>query len=181
MRPIHSSEGVAVFNEETGQALRNVKDLFSTRFQAYSTAKDWDALLAREPKHDTKTIFRVDIVIYGSEEVRETVGKRLSSARIYLQHPCFQESDTEYDNPHFLRLERVPNLIASSDSFSDGFVPVDLQKQPNVAFSENASTLEQLPRNQVHRKIAGVLDSLTRSKNLKRLVGDIKILTKLLP
>jgi hypothetical protein len=177
LRPVHLSEGIAVLNEETSKILA-ATDLPSLRLQAYSEIDAWDNLIANKDKIDTKTVLFIDIVLYGSKDIRDEVGRILSSARVYLQHPCYQEPYTEYDNPHFLKL-------SSSNTASDSTDNVPLVAPPlvpeDVSSIEAVSTGEQSSRAQVRRRLAEVLDSLTRSESLKRIEADIRITTPLLP
>lgn len=178
LRPMHLSEGIAVLNEETSKILAATNLLQSFRFQAYSETDPWDNLIANKDKIDTKTVLFVDIVLYGSEEIRDEVGSILSLSRVYLQHPCYQEPRTEYDNPHFLKFSNPPTIAFPTVTIPLAAFPLT---PGNVSSLEAVSPGDQNSRAQVRRRVAGVLDSLTRSQNLKRLEADIRIITPLLP
>ena len=48
-----------------------------------------------------KWVFPISINIYGPEKDAQEIGRRLSKAHTYLQHPILSDSDIPYDNPHF--------------------------------------------------------------------------------
>jgi SWI/SNF-related matrix-associated actin-dependent regulator of chromatin subfamily A3 len=121
----------------------------------------------------------VDIVIYGSPEIRKGVGRLLSAARIYLQHPCHQDPNTEYDNPHFLNLTDLSTMSTLPHSTSGSQTPLDTSETASTLFGESSEdrTIEET----LQSKLSKVFNSLTRYKTLKRLEADIKITTPLLP
>jgi SWI/SNF-related matrix-associated actin-dependent regulator of chromatin subfamily A3 len=110
---------------------------------------------------------------------RDSVGDLLSSARIYLQHPCCQVPDTDYDKPHFLKLTGLPSSnrqhvdsrLASSITLGDSHLHVEA----------NDSIAEVSKQDELRRTIGKVFESLTRSKKLNRIEADIRITRKLLP
>lgn len=141
--------------------------------------EDWDRLVENKNKTDKNSYLLIDIVLYGPKENRSDVGKLLSTARTYLQHPCYQEAGTSYDNPHFLKLEA---LVPSSQPMQTSTPPLTTtQNDFNVFEFINMPAEEEPSPSQICRKVATVLNSLTRSKNLKRIEADIRIKTKLLP
>jgi SWI/SNF-related matrix-associated actin-dependent regulator of chromatin subfamily A3 len=173
-----SEEDVAVLNEVTSKALRDLSMLESCRFQVL-VADDLRVILQGTHKNKEKDKFmHVDIVIYGLPEIGTSVGCLLSSARIYLQHPCYQDPYTKYANPHFLTLD---DLFITSTHPS----PVSGRRsQRNDSWTLTRSTgnsEDSSMREAFQTEIAKVFSSLTRYKTLKRLEADIKITTPLLP
>lgn len=173
----HSAECVAILNDETTAALQNISKFSKCYFKTYISQDEWKDLVRCVRIKDRKLYVLVDIVFYGSHEDRNTVGQELSSNRIYLQHPYYQEADTLYDNPHVLKLD---GLIPTS-KLSNTRNPITT---PSEALSFNQGFLDlehedNSPDAQVRRKIATVLNSLTRSKHLKRIEADIRIRTPL--
>lgn len=122
----------------------------------------------------------IDIVLYGSRIIRDSVGEVLSNARIYLQHPCHQESDTEYDNPHFfLKLTAVhPALQHSEESLASRPSPLEnsVLDEPDEESAKELKTQAQL-----RGRLVKVFENLTRYKKLERLEADIRITRNLLP
>lgn len=176
---------LAVMNEETARALQSLAQLKSCRFKTYLAAKSLNKYLKREPKTEKVVFLNVDIVIYGTQTCRISAGRSLSSARIYLQHPSRQDNDTEYDNPHFLRLvDLFASSSLSSPSISRTLTPINDKAAsdtgnaiPRKENQDKSFTAEAL----FQTKVAKIFGSLTRSKNLKRLEADVKITTPLLP
>lgn len=111
---MHQPVSVAVLDMETSRILA-AANLPSIRLHAYSDVEACDQLIAKKKKIDAKTIFFVDIVLYGSRDIRDEVGNILSSARSYLQYPCYQEPNTEYDNPHHLQFDHTAKISKLND------------------------------------------------------------------
>jgi SWI/SNF-related matrix-associated actin-dependent regulator of chromatin subfamily A3 len=123
-------------------------------------------------------IMSVDIVIYGSPEIRKTIGHLLSSARIYLQHPYHQDPNTDYDNPHFLKRTDLSIASALPTPASGSRAPLNDSDPPLIPTGEPSQDLIEGKAHQT--KLDKVFSSLTRYKTLKRLKADIKITTPLL-
>ncbi|TVY78219.1 DNA repair protein RAD5A [Lachnellula suecica] len=158
-------EKFAVLNEEVAGVLRNISLMSSCRFEPYLEAAEWETVLESLTNPEKNTYFPVDVVLYGPKAARDGVGILLSNARIYLQHPCYEEPDTEYDNPHFLKLSSLTSALEPGDTIVLGSEPV-----------EEITTTSQL-----RRRMATIYDSLTRSTKLERIEADIRVTTKLLP
>ena len=92
----------AVLDIGTTRALQTLGGLALLRFQAILE----DGYLkgpAQRWKKGKRTIIPVSINIYGSKELVQDVGKRLSKAHIYLQHPLHRDN-VQYCNPHYFVL-----------------------------------------------------------------------------
>ena len=63
--------------------------------------------LSQQYKKENKQVLSIAINIYGSERVAKDVGKRLSKAHTYLQHPVHLDGDIPYNNPHFYEIPRM--------------------------------------------------------------------------
>jgi SWI/SNF-related matrix-associated actin-dependent regulator of chromatin subfamily A3 len=171
-------ERLAVLNEETSGTLQSIIDLPDYYFKAYILVEHWSDLVERGTNPNRAMYISVDVVLYGLEEIRDTVGKLLSTARAYLQHPCYQESGTFYDNPHFLKLT---DLLHPSQPAGPALPKIHLpQINPVLLPATETSADRDSESAQVRRKIATVFNTLTRSKHLKRLEADIRINTPLL-
>lgn len=169
----------AVLNEEAARVLRDISGLSSCRFDAYLELEEWALLQESLCKTEKHYFFPIDIVLYGSKSIRDGIGTLLSDRKIYLQHPCYAKPDTDYDNPHFLKLNGLSSALDSSLSFNS--------KSGNQTVSEDVFVFETKPvdelttQSQLRQRMATVYDSLTRSKKLERIEADIRITTKLLP
>jgi SNF2 family DNA or RNA helicase len=111
-------------------------------------------------------VVRVDINIYGPRSVGKELGQQLSKNKVYLQRPNYRRNNSEYDNPHFLKLPDVQ--VNDTGSF---FVPtVGLEKKADLDKEE-----------EFKRTIGSVYASLTRNRKLHGLEGDDRLKTRLLP
>jgi SWI/SNF-related matrix-associated actin-dependent regulator of chromatin subfamily A3 len=174
-----SSERVAVLNEATSKILQGVSTLEKCYFKAYLAGEDSDGFIQDTSQTYKKLYISVDIVLYGPKETRDVVGKLLSTARTYLQHPCYQEAGSSYDNPHFLKFEQESPPVDPSLNSAPPITraQVDSEVLTNVAIQAKEGSAHF----QVGHKVAKVFNSLTRSKNLKRIEADTRIRTPLLP
>ena len=174
-----AERNIAVLNEETAKVLRDLSSFPSCRTQVF--VGEGSRLFTQRNRKDTgkDRFMPVDIVIYGSPEIRKGVGRLLSAARIYLQHPCHQDPNTEYDNPHFLNLTDLSTMSTLPHSTSGSQTPLDTSETASTLFGESSEdrTIEET----LQSKLSKVFNSLTRYKTLKRLEADIKITTPLLP
>ena len=174
-----SNDSFAVLNEEATKVLQELLHSKSCRFSAYLSLEERDTSLENKSKAEKNLFLLIDIVIYGSSVLRDGVGEVLSNARMYLQHPCHQEAGTEYDNPHFLKLNAVHNTTKNfEDSVASSLLPLD-SSQLHIA--DEDSSIEVKTQAQLRRRLVKVFENLTRYKRLERLEADIRITRKLLP
>ena len=175
------NEPIAVLNQETGKVLQDLSSIKSCRFEAYlATNSTSKILLPKDAKGQKKQFLELDIVLYGSDAVRNSIGTLLSRARLYLQHPCFKDPDTEYDNPHVLDLT---NLFAESGVSTPenlgAKVPTIIPSDLSIHSSGDQDSVSA--NEELRNKLSRVFNSLTRYKSLTRLEADIKVTTPLLP
>jgi SWI/SNF-related matrix-associated actin-dependent regulator of chromatin subfamily A3 len=150
-------------NERTTKALDSIIDLPSVQLEALVDLVALRETVCRAIKASDAAI-RVDINVYGTREARKEVGDRLSRGKIYLQHPDQKRGASIYDNPHVLQL---PGMETSSQSLKpDGVV-------------ESASKADKAE--QFKNAVSHVYASLKRSSHLKRMAGDNRLRTPLLP
>lgn len=150
-------------NERITKALDSIIDLPSVQLEALVDLVALRETMCRAIKASDATI-RVNINVYGTREARKEVGDRLSRSKIYLQHPDQIRGASIYDNPHVLQL---PGMEASSQSLKpDGVV-------------ESASKADKAE--QFKSAVSNVYASLKRSSHLKRMEGDNRLRTPLLP
>jgi SWI/SNF-related matrix-associated actin-dependent regulator of chromatin subfamily A3 len=167
-------------NEETAKVIKILSSLDTCVLKVY-VAVEAAAPFIKDPARVNRGILLpVDIVVYGQKPIRHSVGHILSSARMYLQHPCHQDPNTYYDNPHFLK--------AADISTSSGMVVKALSGIHASAGDSDIEAMspddkipeDDLPANvRFQRKIDGIFNSLTRYKSLKRLEADVRITTPL--
>jgi hypothetical protein len=176
-----AEQDIAVMNAETSRVLRDLSSFGSCRFQVFVGDGSRTSLRRTGKDADQDRFMLVDIVIYGSLEIRKSVGRLLSSARIYLQHPCHQDPNTDYDNPHYLNLTDLSSTSTLFRSVSGTHTPSEITKTPVVSSAESSEDMTMAEADALRTKLAKVFSSLTRYKTLKRLEADINITTTLLP
>jgi SWI/SNF-related matrix-associated actin-dependent regulator of chromatin subfamily A3 len=147
-------------NTHTAKVLEGVIDLPSVQLDALVNLTTLRETICRATKASDATL-RVNVNLYGSREARENVGDHLSAGKIYLQHPDQQRPGSTYDNPHVLAL---PGIQVES---------VDFKPQQNVLRGNGAD--------QFRKALSDVYASLKRGSHLKRLAGDERLRTSLLP
>jgi hypothetical protein len=103
----------------------------------------------------------VDINVYGFKDVAQIVGKRLSKAPIYLQHPHRLDDNIEYDNPHYFRAPGQPTPRPGT------VMTMICPEKPMQLASRSPD-------------ISTVFDSLTRHRFLQQVKEDSRIRTPLL-
>lgn len=103
----------AILHSRTATALQTLRDLSSIRLEAVIGGGDHD-IADRKGRKGKFTVLSTSINIYGSEEIIQEVGKRLSKVRTYLQHPISLKSGVPYNNPHFYATPGVRECVPPS-------------------------------------------------------------------
>jgi hypothetical protein len=111
-------------------------------------------------------VARVDINVYGSPEASRSIGRHLSANKVYLQRPDQQRPGSVYDNPHVLKF---PEMQVSSINY----------KPEGTGDSASRSDIDN--NSHFRKAISDVYASLKRGSRLKRLEGDNRLRTCLLP
>lgn len=106
-------------HSRTAAALQTLRDLPSIRLEAVILGGDSNMSDQQYRKGKT-TVFPICIDVYGSEKVIQNVGKRLSKAHTYLQHPINLNRCVPYNNPHYYTVPGVPKEIYPCVSQSSG-------------------------------------------------------------
>jgi SWI/SNF-related matrix-associated actin-dependent regulator of chromatin subfamily A3 len=153
----------ALLNTHTAKVLNNVIDLPEVQLEAIANPTTLRETICRATKASDATL-RVNINVYGSKETRTEVGRHLSAGKVYLQHPDQQRPGSIYDNPHVLMFPGIQ--VQSVDSKPQKIGESKLRGDDNSPFQEVVSQLYA---------------SLKRSSHLKRLEGDDRLRTTLLP
>lgn len=153
----------ALLSKQTTKALEKIIGIPTVQVEAMA-----DLVNLRETvfaaKNAKDTIFRVNINIYGSRQTQVEVGKHLSKAKAFLQHPDRFRLDTAYENPHVIALAGI-TLPTTQIQVQDAHEP---------AFKSGHEDNFQ-------QAVADVFNSLTRSSHLQSLEGDRRLNTSLLP
>lgn len=119
-------------HSRTATALQRLKGSPSVRLEAVFVDGESNRP-DQQYKKGTRTVFSISVDVYGSEKVAQEVGKRLSKAHTYLQHPVCLKSDVPYNNPHYYAIPGVQEadvaLISPSSEREDQLDPaVDIAK-----------------------------------------------------
>ncbi|KUJ07728.1 uncharacterized protein LY89DRAFT_351881 [Mollisia scopiformis] len=172
---------LAVMNEKTARVLHELSQIESCRFRVYLSADIYASIFVKDVKSEKKIVLQVDIVIYGAHTSKWSVGCLFADSKIYLQHPCYQDVDTPYDNPHVLV---ITDLLASSSLSSPALsrTRTPVSEFEELMMTTNTDTDDSIrSQDLLQRQVGKVFGSLTRFKSLKRLEADIRVTTKLLP
>ena len=151
------SRDVAVVHSRTAAALETLRDLPSIRLEAIFLDGAVDTP-TQQQRTGKKTIFPISINVYGSEKVVQQVGKRLSKARTYLQHPTTLSENVPYNNPHYYD---IPGLAEVGNHYSP---------QPSEREERQASILD----------MTKIFEEVARSRELPSQEADWHIITPLL-
>ena len=95
-------------HSRTAAALQTLRDFSSIRLEAVFVGGDSNKP-AQQHKKGKKVIFSISIDVFGPEKIIQAVGKRLSKAHTYLQHPINLDSGIPYSNPHYYAIPGVRN------------------------------------------------------------------------
>jgi SWI/SNF-related matrix-associated actin-dependent regulator of chromatin subfamily A3 len=178
---IPSNPHFAVVNERTAKALYEISQVESCRFKVYMSVEKYTSLSIKDMKPEKKIVLQVDLVIYGVDASKSIIGRLLSDSKIYLQHPCYQDPDTLYDNPHVLAItDLLASSSLSSTTISRTRTPLNNYEDPILATSTDLGAAD-ISQDILQRQMGKVFGSLTRFKSLKRLEADITVTTQLLP
>jgi hypothetical protein len=166
---VSMSEPIAVLNQQTSEALCSISGIESVEFRAHAVASTWDINGERRKTTKNDVYFTVEINIYGNQSIQNALGRGLSLAKQYLQHPTFIEGGIGYANPHFVSI-------------------LGVQPKPVVFSKVNAEVSDNTPKaaryefeqSNFKNELAVVFTSLTRARCLKILNADLRIKTSLL-
>jgi hypothetical protein len=150
-------------NSHIGKALLDLIDRPSIQFDAIASTLTLRETIGRALKA-RDAVVRVDIYIYGSKDDAEAVGRHLSTHHVYLQRPDRERPGSVYDNPHVLKFADMQLPSHEHQSTLEA---------PRVRTSNDAE--------QFRHTVSEVYASLTRGTKLKRVEGDHRLRTQLLP
>ena len=146
---------IALLHTKTGDGLRKLESLASVRYDAYVTVGEWLEHVRIWRADGKRTNLTIKVNVYGFTCDVDIVGKELSKASIYLQHPDHHDKQVKYDNPHFFKLPQI--------------------EMPDLESS--AATPSEIDFVDLH----SVLETLDRNDSLKQAAIDHRVKTTLLP
>lgn len=152
---------IAVLDLNISQHLRNITKLGVHKIRAFiNKSDDCEKMVGNTSSTSTKVPLL--LVLYGGRGRAQVIGRSLSNARIYLQHPISIESDIPYENPHYYQATTTAKLIGSINATNIAQPVVQTALPPQSIIEEVFQTLE-------------------REKPLLQVEPDIRVHTKLLP
>jgi hypothetical protein len=145
------------------KALEDIVERPSVQFDALADVETLRQTIERATKA-SDAVVRVNINVYGSREAMKDIGCHLSDHKVYLQRPDQKRPGSIYDNPHVIKFPQmqVPSIDDRPAGTSD-----------KVSLSGDVQHFRQA--------ISDVYASLKRGSRLKRLEGDNRLRTPLLP
>ncbi|OCL04222.1 hypothetical protein AOQ84DRAFT_346502 [Glonium stellatum] len=152
-----------VLNTHIAKAVEDVMERPSVRFEALARITMLRETIGRATRA-SDAVARVNINVYGSRDNSKDVGCRLSAHKVYLQRPEQQRPGSIYDNPHVLKLPEIQNSSLE------------------YRLDDTKDTVSRSDRTDNFGKtISDLYASLKRGTRLKRVEGDNRLKTVLLP
>ncbi|KAF0323356.1 DNA repair protein rad5 [Colletotrichum asianum] len=100
----------AILDLQSSNRLEVIEHLETVRFEAMV-----EATALRKRKKGTKakpTPVSLSINVYGMQSIADELGRKLSNASTFLQHPKALPQDKNYDNPHFFKFSEEEDMKA---------------------------------------------------------------------
>lgn len=135
---------IAVLNTKTTHVLWAIEELGHVRYQVFVGVETFSTSIITWANKGQKVNFLVEIIIYGSKQIRDQIGRKLSDAEIYLQHPRCCSDHAKYDNPHYLEFKHsqkpdLPQQLCHSLTHPNNLG----QTAPNFQLSALLNSLDQ--------------------------------------
>ncbi|KUM63746.1 hypothetical protein ACN42_g3353 [Penicillium freii] len=116
-------------------------------------------------KRSAEAAIRVDIHVYGLENLRDQIGRQLSKGNLFLQHPDMCRPGIRYDNPHFLRFDEIEDSdVEEETNAAEDEGEIDVSFEDDTKFDETIATVFQSLRRP---------DKLSRLKDTGNLIGSL--------
>ncbi|KAI9778366.1 MAG: hypothetical protein M1839_008154 [Geoglossum umbratile] len=154
-----NGKDIAIVHSKTSHALRALNDLDSIHYEVYVAPNEWAENILSFKNIGKAACITVELNIFGPVGKSHAVGKVLSKAGIYLQHPRLLDGHIQYENPHFITF---PHLSLSSSRLLTPSLTPDSEISP------------------LSTDISSVLDSLDQRGHLRRVDIDARITSTLL-
>ncbi|KAM0813694.1 hypothetical protein AB5N19_13693 [Seiridium cardinale] len=162
---VSSINGLSVgfMNRKTASDFMSCSFLEQLRLEVHVNKSVLDGIIAQYEAGTSGVFFVIDINIFGSESLGQTVGEQLSRSRLFLQHPDHLQEGIRYQNPQYLASS---GLLLQTDEMSlpgvDILGSADLEDPHNFVF-EN--------------QLWALMDSLHRPSHLDRVVINTDCIT----
>ncbi|KAK9422049.1 hypothetical protein SUNI508_05057 [Seiridium unicorne] len=155
---VSSINGLSVgfMNRKTASDFMSCSFLEQLRLEVHINKSALDGIIAQYEAGTSGVCFVVDINIFGSESLGQTVGEQLSRYRLFLQHPDHLQEGIKYQNPQYLASS---GLLLQTDEIS--LPGVDISGYADLEDPENFVFENQL---------WALMDSLHRPSHVDRVV-----------
>jgi hypothetical protein len=153
----HSEICAGLLELHAAKALAKLHQAFRVTFNAYVPG-------CKGKKSGQRVSSKLFVLLYGMRGDAELVGKVLSDADIFLQHPIHQDSSVLYHNPHY--------LIRPG-----GFLVVPEERAESSRMSKSSDVL--LDGSLLKGRIDEVLDSVQGPQDYSEVVPSARIATQL--
>jgi hypothetical protein len=154
---------IAVLNTKTTHVLWAIEELGHVRYQVFVGVETFSTSIITWANKGQAVNFLMEIIIYGSKQIRDQIGRKLSDAEIYLQHPRCCSDHAKYDNPHYLEFKHsqkpdLPQQLCHSLTHPNNLG----QSAPNLQLSALLNSLDQ------HEKLCdGEIDGRIKTSLLR--------------
>ncbi|KAI8630497.1 SNF2 family N-terminal domain-containing protein [Xylariaceae sp. FL1651] len=130
------------------------------RIQAYVSINDLNTAISSWSTQNPTSLL-AEVNIYGARADAMEVGSVLSKSRIFLQMPQHGLNDTEYYNPHILRIEGHSELVSL--------------EQPEISTQYRSETPERSRERETRANDTAVVDSILDSLSHHDVLREIAI------
>ena len=154
-------------SEKLTNALKHLFDRSGVEFEALVGLGLLEDTINRSGKASDAAM-RVNINVYGPESDRDDIGKRLSSANLFLQDPDQCRAGLAYINPHIMQFSEIEE--------SEEEVEPDME--PSIVEPPEPEPPEDEEFQEV---VAGVFNSLQRGHGLQRIQDNERVKIGLFP
>ncbi|OBT69919.1 hypothetical protein VE03_00430 [Pseudogymnoascus sp. 23342-1-I1] len=132
---------IAILDTRMSDRLRDISKIGDVRIRVFLDESTEITDLTRSASGQPPAL-QVLLVLYGKRSTANAIGKILSQARIYLQHPVLIDSGITYENPHHFKTPKNRAATAFDGAhISPPTIQTYLPAQPYI--EEVLQTLEQ--------------------------------------
>lgn len=149
--------------------LASFRDLEYTALMAWS---NWQERILPAGKNPNRRCIGLDINISGPRCELDDIARGLSQAELFLQLPHHGTSNLPYENPQYLQLPGLVQVVELP-----AFPSLQM---PNVGTHVGPADNQSLPWNDGYPDFDKLLEELPRHEYLKESVVDIRVTTPLL-
>ncbi|KAH8892451.1 hypothetical protein GQ53DRAFT_861762 [Thozetella sp. PMI_491] len=144
------------------------------RYEGLIEEDHWKVKIKELEENPRPIEVMLDILVYGSPQLGDTLARQLSSQGLYLQHPHQANTCIPYQNPQFLDLPEVSIAETAGSDLLLGYLTPDPTPTPS-----ESQFWEGLENTLID--FTSILDMLPQHNYLQAVNTDYRVRTKLLP